>query len=104
MSAEQRLVFHQEHSKPVMEKLHVWLKTQLDERLATLAKRPRFQGRPRYFEKVSFCQWSSKYQIACPNPEFGAVQENLLLPLQTSDDRAHYSWRPPLDDFRYVAR
>jgi transposase len=33
MSAEQRLAFHQEHSKPVMEKLHVWLKTQLDERL-----------------------------------------------------------------------
>jgi transposase len=34
MSAEQRLAFHQEHSKPVMEKLHVWLKTQFDERLA----------------------------------------------------------------------
>ena len=33
MSAEQRLAFHQEHSKPVMEKLHVWLKTQFDERL-----------------------------------------------------------------------
>lgn len=33
MSAEQRLAFHQEHSKPVMQKLHVWLKTQLDERL-----------------------------------------------------------------------
>jgi hypothetical protein len=33
MSAEQRLAFHQEHSKPVMEKLHVWLNTQLDERL-----------------------------------------------------------------------
>jgi transposase len=33
MSAEQRLAFHQEHSKPVMEKLHVWLKTQLDQKL-----------------------------------------------------------------------
>ena len=33
MSAEERLVFHQEHSKPVMEKLHAWLGTQLDERL-----------------------------------------------------------------------
>jgi transposase len=33
MSAEQRLAFHQEHSKPVMEKLQVWLKTQLDERV-----------------------------------------------------------------------
>jgi transposase len=34
MSAEERLVFHQEHSKPVMEKLHTWLQAQFDERLA----------------------------------------------------------------------
>jgi hypothetical protein len=33
MSAEQRLAFHQEHSKPVMEKLHIWLRAQFDERL-----------------------------------------------------------------------
>lgn len=33
MSAEQRLAFHQEHSKPVMEKLHIWLQAQFDERL-----------------------------------------------------------------------
>jgi transposase len=33
MPAEQRLVFHQEHSKPVMEKLHTWLKTQFQERI-----------------------------------------------------------------------
>jgi transposase len=33
MSAEKRLAFHQEHSKPVMEKLHAWLDTQFDERL-----------------------------------------------------------------------
>ncbi|HVP45416.1 MAG TPA: transposase, partial [Bryobacteraceae bacterium] len=33
MSAEQRLAFHQEHSKPIMEKLHAWLQTQFDERL-----------------------------------------------------------------------
>jgi transposase len=33
MSAEQRLTFHQEHSKPVMEKLHIWLQAQFDERL-----------------------------------------------------------------------
>jgi len=33
MSAEERLAFHQEHSKPVMEKLHAWLKAQFDERL-----------------------------------------------------------------------
>ncbi len=33
MSAEERLAFHQEHSKPVMEKLHTWLQTQFDERL-----------------------------------------------------------------------
>jgi transposase len=33
MSAEERLVFHQEHSKPVMEKLHTWLQAQFDERL-----------------------------------------------------------------------
>jgi len=32
MSAEQRLQFHQEHSGPVMEKLHVWLGAQFDER------------------------------------------------------------------------
>ena len=25
MAAEQRLAFHQEHSKPVMDKLHAWL-------------------------------------------------------------------------------
>jgi hypothetical protein len=33
MSAEERLVFHQEHSKPVMEKLHTWLQAQFDEML-----------------------------------------------------------------------
>jgi transposase len=33
MSAEERLVFHQEHSKPVMEKLHAWLDGQFDEKL-----------------------------------------------------------------------
>ncbi len=33
MSAEARLVFHQEHSKPVMEKLHTWLQAQFDEKL-----------------------------------------------------------------------
>ena len=33
MSAEQRLAFHQEHSKPVMDKLHAWLGAQFDERL-----------------------------------------------------------------------
>jgi transposase len=33
MSAEERLAFHQEHSKPVMEKLHTWLQAQFDERL-----------------------------------------------------------------------
>jgi transposase len=32
MSPEQRLRFHQEHSGPVMEKLHVWLDAQFDER------------------------------------------------------------------------
>jgi transposase len=32
MSAEERLAFHQEHSKPVMEKLHTWLQAQFDER------------------------------------------------------------------------
>jgi len=32
MSAEQRLHFHQEHSAPVMDKLHVWLSAQLDEK------------------------------------------------------------------------
>ena len=29
---EQRLHFHQEHSGPVMEKLHTWLSAQFDER------------------------------------------------------------------------
>lgn len=33
MSVEERLAFHQEHSKPVMEKLHAWLEVQFDERL-----------------------------------------------------------------------
>ena len=33
MSAEERLAFHQEHSKPVMDKLHAWLEAQFDERL-----------------------------------------------------------------------
>ena len=33
MSAEQRLAFHQEYSKPVMDKLHTWLEAQFDERL-----------------------------------------------------------------------
>lgn len=32
MSAEERLQFHQEHSQPVMEKLHVWLAAQFAER------------------------------------------------------------------------
>jgi hypothetical protein len=32
MSPEQRLRFHQEHSRPVMEKLHIWLDAQFDER------------------------------------------------------------------------
>jgi transposase len=32
MSPEQRLRFHQEHSGPVMDKLHVWLSAQFDER------------------------------------------------------------------------
>jgi transposase len=32
MSPEQRLHFHQEHSGPVMEKLHIWLEAQFDER------------------------------------------------------------------------
>lgn len=32
MSAEQRLAFHQEHSQPVMEKLHAWLQAQFQER------------------------------------------------------------------------
>ena len=31
-SPEERLAFHQEHSKPVMDKLHVWLKAQFEER------------------------------------------------------------------------
>ena len=33
MSAEERLAFHQENSKPVMENLQAWLETQFDERL-----------------------------------------------------------------------
>jgi len=33
MTPEERLAFHQEHSKPVMEKLHTWLQAQFDERL-----------------------------------------------------------------------
>ncbi len=33
MAAEQRLTFHQEHSKPVMDKLHAWLEAQFDEKL-----------------------------------------------------------------------
>jgi transposase len=32
MSPEQRLRFHQEHSGPVMERLHIWLDAQFDER------------------------------------------------------------------------
>jgi len=32
LSPEQRLRFHQEHSGPVMEKLHIWLDAQFDER------------------------------------------------------------------------
>ena len=32
MSPEQRLHFHQEHSGPVMDKLHIWLSAQLNER------------------------------------------------------------------------
>ncbi len=32
MSAEERLQFHQEHSKPVMEKLEAWLRAQFEER------------------------------------------------------------------------
>ena len=32
MSPEQRLRFHQEHSRPVMEKLRIWLDAQFDER------------------------------------------------------------------------
>jgi hypothetical protein len=32
MSAEERLAFHQEHSKPAMEKLHVWFQAQFEER------------------------------------------------------------------------
>ena len=32
MSAEERLAFHQEHSKPVMDKLHGWLQDQFHER------------------------------------------------------------------------
>ena len=32
LSPEERLRFHQEHSGPVMEKLHVWLRAQFEER------------------------------------------------------------------------
>jgi hypothetical protein len=32
MSAEQRLHFHQEHSGPVMERLHLWCRVQFEER------------------------------------------------------------------------
>jgi transposase len=32
MSVEERLQFHQEHSKPVMEKLHTWCQAQFEER------------------------------------------------------------------------
>lgn len=32
LSAEERLLFHQEHSWPVMEKLHGWLDAQLQEK------------------------------------------------------------------------
>ena len=32
LSPEERLRFHQEHSAPVLEKLHAWLETQFDER------------------------------------------------------------------------
>ena len=32
MSPEERLAFHQEHSKPVTEKLHTWLQAQFQER------------------------------------------------------------------------
>jgi transposase len=32
MPAEERRAFHQEHSKPVMDKLHIWLNAQFDER------------------------------------------------------------------------
>jgi len=33
MSAQKRLAFHQQHSKPVMEKLHIWLNAQFDEKM-----------------------------------------------------------------------
>lgn len=33
LCAQQRLVFHQEHSSPVMEKLHGWMDAQFDQRL-----------------------------------------------------------------------
>jgi transposase len=33
MSAGERLVFHQEHSKPVMEQLHAWLNAQFDQKM-----------------------------------------------------------------------
>jgi len=33
MSPEERLAFHQEHSKPVMDKLHAWIEAQFEQRL-----------------------------------------------------------------------
>jgi hypothetical protein len=33
MSAEERLVYHQTHSKPTMDELHAWLQRQLEEKL-----------------------------------------------------------------------
>jgi transposase len=33
MSADQRLAYHQQHSKPLMDQLHQWCKKQLDEKL-----------------------------------------------------------------------
>jgi len=32
LSPEERLRFHQEHSQPVMDQLHAWLRTQFDEK------------------------------------------------------------------------
>src|SRR5215510_1860107 len=32
LSPEERLRFHQEHSQPVMEKLHAWLQAQFEEK------------------------------------------------------------------------
>ena len=31
--AKERLAFHQEHNKPIIDKLHAWLEAQFDERL-----------------------------------------------------------------------